>query len=147
GIVHELSPPMTLQCNGIAERGNRTIIETIRTMLADSKLSLRFWGEAANAAAYTRNRIKSRVHGKTPYEVWHQRKPNVQHMKRFGCMAYVLSKGGTRKKFDSKIKRGFFVGYNENKTYRVYIPETNSIKCDCDVRFDGRKKWLGSIKL
>ena len=48
GIVHELSPLMTPQCNGVAERYNRTIIETVRTMLADARLNLRFWGEAVN---------------------------------------------------------------------------------------------------
>ena len=44
---------MTPESNRIAERANRTIIETSRTMLADSKLNLEFWGEAANTAAYT----------------------------------------------------------------------------------------------
>ena len=28
------------------------------------------------------------------------------------------------------------MGYNENNTYRIYIPETRNIKCDCDVKFD-----------
>ena len=50
--------------------------------------------------------------------------PNVQHLRRFGCVAYVLNKGGIRKKFETKIKKGIFVGYNKNKTYRVYMPET-----------------------
>ena len=90
-------------------------------MLADARLDLRFWGEVVSTAAYIRNRIKSRIHGKTPYEVWYQRVPNVQHMRRFECMAYVLSKGRTRKKFESKTKRGIFVGYNENKTCYIYI--------------------------
>ena len=54
GIVHELSPPMIPQCNGVAERCNRTIIETVRTILADARLDLRFWGEAVNIAIYTK---------------------------------------------------------------------------------------------
>ena len=62
--------------------------------------------------------------------------PNVQHLRRFGCVAYVLNKGGIRKKFETKIKKGIFVGYSENKTYRVYTLETKSIVCDCNVRFN-----------
>ena len=114
---------MTPQCNGVMERYNRTIIETVRTMVADARLDLRFWGEAVSTAAYTRNRIKSQVHGKTPYEVWYQRVPNVQLM--YNLCTYVLNKEGTRKKFESKTKRGIFVGYNENKIYRTYIKHIN----------------------
>ncbi|KOX79108.1 Copia protein [Melipona quadrifasciata] len=130
---------MTPQCNGIAERTNRTIIKTTRTMLADANLNLKFWGEAANTGVYIRNRVKSRVHGKTPYEIWYNKIPNIQHMRKFRCVAYILNKGRVKRKFESKTVKGIFMGYNDNKTYRVYIPGTGSIKCDCDVKFDEDK--------
>ena len=38
GIQHELTVPKTPQQNGVAERMNRTLMENIRSMLADSKL-------------------------------------------------------------------------------------------------------------
>ncbi|KAI3754743.1 hypothetical protein L1987_54533 [Smallanthus sonchifolius] len=38
GIRHEFSAPYTPQQNGVAERKNRTLIETARTMLSDAKL-------------------------------------------------------------------------------------------------------------
>ncbi|KAL9996280.1 putative RNA-directed DNA polymerase [Helianthus debilis subsp. tardiflorus] len=57
GILHEFSAPYTPQQNGVAERKNRTLIETARTMLADSKLPINFWGEAVSAACYTLNRV------------------------------------------------------------------------------------------
>ena len=53
GILHEFSAPYTPQQNGVAERKNRTLIETARTMLADSKLPINFWAEAVSAACYT----------------------------------------------------------------------------------------------
>lgn len=81
-----------------------------RTMIADSKIPLDFWGEAAYTAAHIRNRSKSTVHGKTPYEMWNERRPNIKYMRKFGCMAYLLDKEERRNKFDSKIIKGIFVG-------------------------------------
>nr|GEX88110.1 hypothetical protein [Tanacetum cinerariifolium] len=50
GIKRKFSLPRTPQQNGIAERKNRTLIETARTMLADSLLPIPFWTEAVNTA-------------------------------------------------------------------------------------------------
>nr|GEX98281.1 hypothetical protein [Tanacetum cinerariifolium] len=46
GVMREFSVARTLQQNGVAERKNRTLIETAKTMLADSKLPTTFWAEA-----------------------------------------------------------------------------------------------------
>nr|GEZ43094.1 hypothetical protein [Tanacetum cinerariifolium] len=50
GIKREFSNAKTPQQNGIAERRNRTLIEAARTMLADAKLPVTFWGETVNTA-------------------------------------------------------------------------------------------------
>nr|GEW58906.1 hypothetical protein [Tanacetum cinerariifolium] len=50
GIKREFSVPRTPQQNGIAERKNKTLIETARTMMADSLLPILFWAEAINTA-------------------------------------------------------------------------------------------------
>nr|GFA09678.1 hypothetical protein [Tanacetum cinerariifolium] len=50
GIKREFSVPRTPQQNGIAERKNRTLIETARTLLAYSLLPIPFWAEAVNTA-------------------------------------------------------------------------------------------------
>ncbi|GKE31007.1 putative ribonuclease H-like domain-containing protein, partial [Tanacetum coccineum] len=52
GIKREFSVARTPQQNGLAERKNRTLIETARTMLADSLLPIPFWAEAVNPACY-----------------------------------------------------------------------------------------------
>ncbi|GKE46337.1 putative ribonuclease H-like domain-containing protein [Tanacetum coccineum] len=46
GIKREFSVAKTPQQNRVAERKNRTLIETARTTLADSKLPTTFWAEA-----------------------------------------------------------------------------------------------------
>ena len=57
GILQELTELYTLYQNGIAERSIRTTEEAIRTLLADIKLPIEFWDEAATIDTYLRNRI------------------------------------------------------------------------------------------
>ena len=52
GIKHELTIPKCPEQNGVAERLNRTLVEMVRSMLADSKLPKSFWAEALATATY-----------------------------------------------------------------------------------------------
>ncbi len=61
GVNHELTIPQTPEQNGVAERMNRTLMESVRSLLADSGLSKEFWGEALSTATYLRNLSPSRV--------------------------------------------------------------------------------------
>ena len=63
--------PATPQHNGIAERVNRTLLESARSMLKHSHLPDKFWGEAVLAAIYIRNRCLTTIdQTKTPEEIW-----------------------------------------------------------------------------
>ncbi|GJZ53906.1 putative ribonuclease H-like domain-containing protein [Tanacetum coccineum] len=52
GIKREYSIARSPQQIGVAKRKNRTLIEAVRTMLADSKLLTPFWAEAVSTAIY-----------------------------------------------------------------------------------------------
>lgn len=43
GVRHERTVPKTPQQNGVAERMNRTLLEIVRSMLADAKLPQKIW--------------------------------------------------------------------------------------------------------
>ncbi|GJW60689.1 retrovirus-related pol polyprotein from transposon TNT 1-94 [Tanacetum coccineum] len=89
GISHETSVARTLQQNGVVERRNRTLIEAARTMLIYAKAPLYLWAEAVATACYTQNRsIIRRRHGKTPYELLHDRKPDLSYLHVFGALCY-----------------------------------------------------------
>ncbi len=90
GIRHEKTNPKTPQQNGVAERLNRTLVESARSMLLNANLSKQYWAEAVSMAVYLRNRcpIKA-VEGKTPYEAWYGQKPKVDHLIVFGCDAFA----------------------------------------------------------
>ena len=44
GIIHERTPPYSVESNGIAERKNRTLIDLVNAMLDTAGLSKAWWG-------------------------------------------------------------------------------------------------------
>ncbi|KAG6590626.1 Integrase catalytic core protein [Phytophthora cinnamomi] len=107
------------QTNATAERANRTIVTIGRSMLHYAGLDKTFWAEAAMTAIYIKNRLPSpKSPDKTPFEIVYKSKPNVKHMRIFGCKAYVLTPKEKRLKWDPKAREGIFMGYEErSKAY------------------------------
>ncbi|GJS89766.1 retrovirus-related pol polyprotein from transposon TNT 1-94, partial [Tanacetum coccineum] len=78
GISHETSVARSPQQNGVVKRRNRTLIEAARTMLIYAKAPLFLWAEAVATACYTQNHSIIRLrHGKTPYELLHDKLPDL----------------------------------------------------------------------
>ncbi|GJW87774.1 retrovirus-related pol polyprotein from transposon TNT 1-94 [Tanacetum coccineum] len=89
GISHETSVARSPQQNGVVERRNRTLIEAARTMLIYAKAPLFLWAEAVATACYTQNRsMIRRRHGKTPYELLHNKPPDLSYLHVFGALCY-----------------------------------------------------------
>ena len=106
GVRHELTIPNNPEQNGVAERMNRTLVETARSMLVNSNLPCSFWAEALSTATYLRNRSPTKaVTGMTPYEAWTGRKSQVGGLRVFGCQAFVHILKEERKILDSKSKK------------------------------------------
>ena len=94
-------------------------------MLIESDLDASFWGEALATAVYLRNRSPHKaLRGATPFEALHGKKPNVKHLRTFGCVCYPLIMRDERKKLDPVARRCVLVGYgSEVKGYRLYDPK------------------------
>ncbi|GJZ32350.1 retrovirus-related pol polyprotein from transposon TNT 1-94 [Tanacetum coccineum] len=89
GIMQQFSTARTPQQNGVVERRNRTLVEAARTMLIFSRLLEFLWAKAVATACFTQNRsIIHTRHNKTPYELLHGRKPNVEYFLVFGSLCY-----------------------------------------------------------
>ena len=66
GIALQLTIPYTPQQNGVAKRRNRTLLDMVRSMMAQANLPISFWGDALLTAAYVLNRVPSKSVLSTP---------------------------------------------------------------------------------
>jgi hypothetical protein len=65
------------------------------------------------------------------------KKPEVSHLKIFGCPVFIHIPKEKRNKLDPSGKKGIFVGYCEvSKAFRIYIPGQHHIEISRDVTFD-----------
>nr|GEV80356.1 hypothetical protein [Tanacetum cinerariifolium] len=91
-ISHETSVARSSHQNGVIERRNHTLIEASRTMLIYAKALLFLWAEAVATACYTQNRSIIRLrHGKTPYELLHDKIPDLSFFHVFGALCYLTN--------------------------------------------------------
>jgi len=135
GIILETTASFTLEQNGRAERDNRSLIESARAMLHAKNLPIKLWTEAVNTACYILNRtpIVSNQ-GVTPYEVWMNRKPRLDHIRMFASEAYAHILKQLRKKWDKKSQRLILVGYQADScNYRLFNPQIGKITISRDV--------------
>ncbi|KAJ9554969.1 hypothetical protein OSB04_009583 [Centaurea solstitialis] len=136
GIKHERTSPFTPQQNGLAERKNRTLVEMVNCMLNQSGLPTNLWGEALLTACHIHNRITSRVIPTSPYELWKGRKPEIDYMKVWGCVAYYRTPDPKRSKLGDRAMKSIFVGYAMNSVaYRFLDNESGVIVESRDADF------------
>ena len=65
-------------------------MEAARAMLHDQDLPMHIWAEVAKRAVYVQNYTPHRVlEKKTPEEVFSGKKPEVIHLRIFGCPVYI----------------------------------------------------------
>jgi hypothetical protein len=96
------------------------------------------WAEAAMTVVYVQNRLSHSALGfKTPEEMFTGKKPEVSHLKIFGCPVFIHIPKEKRNKLEPSGKKGIFVGYCEvSKAFRIYIPGHRHIEISRDVTFD-----------
>ncbi|GJZ77938.1 retrovirus-related pol polyprotein from transposon TNT 1-94, partial [Tanacetum coccineum] len=96
------------QQNGVVERRNRTLIEAARTMLIYEKAPLFLWAEAVATACCTQNRSIIRLrHGKTPYELLHDKLPDLSFFHVFGALCYQTNNSKNLGKLQPKADIDF----------------------------------------
>ena len=135
------------QQNGVAERANRLFAERIVALLNESGLSKKFWVECLAALVHVLNVCPtSALAGKTPYEVWNGRKPDISHLRVWGCLAYVHVQKDKRSKLGSHMEKCIFIGYPHGyKGWKFYNPETGKVVISERADFDERYTYNGQL--
>nr|GEV57960.1 hypothetical protein [Tanacetum cinerariifolium] len=138
GISHETSVAHSPQQNGVVERRNRTLIEAARTMLIYAKAPLFLWAEVVATACYTKNRSIVRLrHGKTPYELLHDKLIELSFFHVFGALCYPTNDSENLGKLQPKADIGIFIGYAPTKkAFRIYMRHTRRIIETIHVDFE-----------
>jgi len=84
---------------------------------------------------------------KTPEEAFSGKRPDVEHLRIFGCLTYSHVPSEKRTKLDPTAEKGILVGYSEiSKAYRIYIPAQMRVVVRRDVRFKS-KAFRRSLEL
>ena len=143
GIKRHLTAPYSPQQNGVVERRNRTLMEMTRSILKHMNMPNYFWGEATRHSTYLLNRIATRaLKDKTPYELYHDKRPNIDHLRVFGCIGYAKVEKSQLRKLDDRSKMLVNLGTEPgSKAYRLYDPERRRVIVSRDVVFDETKSW------
>nr|GEW49405.1 retrovirus-related Pol polyprotein from transposon TNT 1-94 [Tanacetum cinerariifolium] len=135
--------------NGIVKRRNCTLVEAARTMLIFSKAPMFLWAEVVATACYTQNRslIHTR-HNKTPYELVHNKKPDLTFFGAFGALCYPTNDIEDLGKLQPTADIGIFVCYAPStKGYRIYNKRTRRIMEIIHVQFDELTKPMALVYL
>ncbi|GKB33227.1 retrovirus-related pol polyprotein from transposon TNT 1-94 [Tanacetum coccineum] len=124
--------------NGVVERRNHTLIEAARTMLIYEKAMLFLWAEAVATACYTQNRSIIRLrHDITPYELLHDKVPDLSFFHKFGALCYPTNDSENLGKLQPKADIGIFSGYAPTKkAFQIYNRCTRRIIKTIHVDFD-----------
>ena len=127
--------------NGVAERQNRTLMNYIRTIFADSDLPISLWSELLETAAYLRNRSPTKhLENRTPFEALYSEKPDLSNLRIIGCQAWALIPREKRTKFDLRLSDCRLLGYAASTQYILYEVDFGRVIFSRDVIFDESSK-------
>ncbi|GJT85512.1 retrovirus-related pol polyprotein from transposon TNT 1-94 [Tanacetum coccineum] len=96
------------------------------------------WAEAVATSCYTQNHSVIRLHhDKTPYEILHDKLPDLSFFHVFGALCYLTNDSENLGKLQPKADIGIFIGYAPTKkAFRIYNRRTRRIIKTIHVDFD-----------
>lgn len=116
GVHFEFTAPYSPNEDGVAERGMRTNIEKLRSMMAGCYLPKKLWPLGLSTTVYLKNRSPTKAikEGATPIQKLTNTVPDLSHLRVWGCTAYLRLPEETlvkSEKFYPISKKHSFVGY------------------------------------
>ena len=135
GITITYTPRKTPELNSVAESANRVLNWKIRAILSDCGLPIQYWGFAAKVSCLYKNLSPTSKKRFTPFEYWFKKKPTIEMLRVFGCLAYY--KEEEKGKLSPQTQRGLMLGYDDSLTsYCIMNLETHTLFFTREARFD-----------
>ena len=98
----------------MVERRNQTVVGMARSMMKAKKMPAEFWGETVTTAVFILNRASTKaLKGKTSFEAWYGRKPNVSFLWTFGCIGHVRKTKPVLTNLEDRSTLMVFLGFVE----------------------------------
>ena len=117
GIVVQRTAPYAHQQNGKIECYVRTIEEGGQTLIADSGLSMTFWGWAVLTSQYLCNCLPTSTlfTNMTPFEALSKKKPDLSHLRVWGSQCFITIPPEIRTRGGPCPFEAIFVGYEDDR--------------------------------
>ncbi|GKC29586.1 retrovirus-related pol polyprotein from transposon TNT 1-94 [Tanacetum coccineum] len=108
-----------------------------------------YYEQVVATACYTQNRSLIHTHHcKTPYELVHDKKPDLTFFRVFGALCYPTNDSEDLGKLQPTADIGIFVGYAPSrKGYRIYNKRTRRIMETIHVQFDELTEQMAPVQL
>jgi hypothetical protein len=114
---------------------NRTLLDMLRSMIAQANLPIPFWGDALLTATYILNHVPSQSVSSTPYELWKGKKPNLEHLRPWGSAGFVHNTTHKYGKLGPKARKHIFIRYfDSSKGYVMYDEHPNGGMTEIESR-------------
>ena len=157
GIDIEWSATDVKEQNGAAERSGGLLTVKARCIRLDAKLPEDLWPECYLAAVYLANRTPTlsldwdspltflQKYGGKPI------RPELSHLRVFGCKAFVLLRGSYAPKQTAKTQArafaGYLVSYDSTNIYRIWDPATYTVRGYRDVTFNENETYSPTAEI
>lgn len=141
GIKRQLTASYTPQQNGVVEGKNRSILNMVRSMLHRPLLPKSFWPEKILWSIHLLNMSPTEaVKNMTSEEAWSGRKPSIDHLRIFGCIACAHVPDEKSKKIDDKEEKGIFSGLTSIQRPTNYIIPSPKSSSSVEMSFFMKKR-------
>nr|GFA09424.1 zinc finger, CCHC-type [Tanacetum cinerariifolium] len=99
--------------------------------------------EAVRHAVHILNSVPTKaLEDITPYEAIKRRKPNLENLRVFGCIAYAKVPSQHLTKLDDRSTIMVYLGNEQgSKAYQLFDPTTQRICVSKDVKFKENETW------
>jgi hypothetical protein len=129
GIKPRWTSPHTSAQNGQVERAHYTLFDSACPIRITANLRPNRWDEFIITANYLHMLVPMKsLNNKTPFEAYHQCKPNVSHLREIGCWAFILILNKHNPKVFQRSEECVLIGYGkDSKSYHCYHRATHKV--------------------